>query len=294
MAEIKSMTGYGKAERVIENKKITIEVRALNSKQMDMNLRSPQIYRMLEFDIRKLVSAMATRGKFDLTLTQELLGGETTAVFNDSAFKSYFASISKTLTEVGLNADKQEIVSAILRLPEVMILDNEELSEVEIKAILDCCADALESLNSFRTKEGDILITDILSHIENIEDCLKKIEPYEKERITKVRASIESDLNSLALNIETDKNRFEQELIYYLEKMDITEEKVRLAQHCAFFRQTSDTEDMPGRKLGFIAQEIGREINTIGSKAGEVNIQKLVVEMKDELEKIKEQLLNVL
>jgi uncharacterized protein (TIGR00255 family) len=288
------MTGYGKAERVVENKKITVEVRALNSKQMDMNLRSPQIYRMLEFDIRKLVSAIATRGKFDVILTQELLGGETAAVFNDSAFKSYFASISKTMTEVGLDADKQEIVSAILRLPEVMILDNEELGETEIKAILDCCTDALESLNTFRIKEGNILIADILYHIANIENSLKQIEPYEKERITKVRESIASDLNSLVLSTGIDKNRFEQELVYYLEKMDITEEKVRLAQHCAFFRQTADKEDMPGRKLGFIAQEIGREINTIGSKAGEVNIQKLVVEMKDELEKIKEQLLNVL
>jgi uncharacterized protein (TIGR00255 family) len=288
------MTGYGKAEKVIENKKITIEVRALNSKQMDVNLRSPQIYRMLEFDLRKLVSTLATRGKFDIILTQESLAGETTAVFNDAAFKSYFNSISKAMIEVGLNTDKQEIVSAILRLPEVMITDNEKLSETEIKAVLDCCTEALKSLNTFRIKEGNILIADILSHIENIENSLKLIEPYEKERIEKVKTSIKADLNSLELTVGIDKNRFEQELIYYLEKIDITEEKVRLAQHCAFFRQTVDKEDMPGRKLGFIAQEIGREINTIGSKAGEVNIQKLVVEMKDELEKIKEQLLNIL
>jgi uncharacterized protein (TIGR00255 family) len=294
MTEIKSMTGYGKAEKVIENKKITIEVRALNSKQMDMNLRSPQIYRMLEFDMRKLVSVMATRGKFDITLTQELLGGETAAVFNETAFKSYFNSISKTMTEVGLSVDKQEIVSAILRLPEVMLIDNEKLSETETKTVLDCCAEALEALSVFRIKEGSMLIADILYHISNIENCLKQIEPYEKERIEKVKASMESNLKMLEQNIEVDKNRFEQELIYYLEKMDITEEKVRLAQHCAFFQQTTDKEDMPGRKLGFIAQEIGREINTIGSKAGEVNIQKLVVEMKDELEKIKEQLLNIL
>jgi uncharacterized protein (TIGR00255 family) len=294
MTDVKSMTGYGKAEKVVENKKITIEIRALNSKQMDMNLRSPQVYRMLEFEMRKLVSTMATRGKFDITLTQELLGGETTAVFNEAAFKSYFNAISKTMTEVGLNADKQEVVSAILRLPEVMITDNEELSEGEAKAVLDCCSEALLSLNVFRIKEGNILIADVLSHISNIENSLQLIEPYEKERITKVRASIESDLNMLQLSSGIDKNRFEQELIYYLEKIDITEEKVRLAQHCSFFRHTVENEDMPGRKLGFIAQEIGREINTIGSKAGEVNIQKLVVEMKDELEKIKEQLLNIL
>jgi uncharacterized protein (TIGR00255 family) len=294
MAGIKSMTGYGKADKIVENKKITIEIRSLNSKQTDINFRSPQVYRMLEFDLRKLVSVMATRGKFDILLTQELLGGETTAVFNDIAFKSYFRSISKATEEVGLNVDRQEFVSAILRLPEVMIIDNEELSEAETKAILDCCSEALESLNAFRGKEGDILISDILERISNIENNLILIEPFEKERIEKVRASIESELNKLELTMGIDKNRFEQELIYYLEKMDITEEKVRLAQHCAFFRQTVEHEDMPGRKLGFITQEIGREINTIGSKAGDANIQKLVVEMKDELEKIKEQLLNIL
>jgi uncharacterized protein (TIGR00255 family) len=237
---------------------------------------------------------MATRGKFDIMLTQELLGGETSAVFNGTAFKSYFRSISETATEVGLNMDKQEFVSAILRLPEVMITDSEELSETETKAILDCCVEALESLNTFRSKEGHILISDILIRISNIENNLVRIDPFEKEWIEKVRTSIESELNKLELTMGIDKNRFEQELIYYLEKMDITEEKVRLAQHCSFFRQTVEHEDMPGRKLGFITQEIGREINTIGSKAGDVNIQKLVVEMKDELEKIKEQLLNIL
>jgi uncharacterized protein (TIGR00255 family) len=288
------MTGYGKAEKVIENKKITIEIRALNSKQMDMSLRSPQIYRTLEFDMRKLVSVMATRGKFDITLTQELLGGETAAVFNETAFKSYFVSIAKTVAEVGLSTDKQEIVSAILRLPEVMITDCEKLSDDETSAVLDCCTEALNSLNTFRIKEGGILIADILNHISNIENSLKQIDPYENERIEKVRTSIESGLNTLELSMGIDKNRFEQELIYYLEKIDITEEKVRLAQHCTFFRQTAENDDMPGRKLGFISQEIGREINTIGSKAGDANIQKIVVEMKDELEKIKEQLLNIL
>ncbi|MDR2027541.1 MAG: YicC family protein [Prevotellaceae bacterium] len=294
MTEIKSMTGYGKAEKTVENRKITVEIRALNSKQMDVNLRSPQIYRILEFDLRKLVSRIATRGKFDIVLTRELLGGETAAVFNEAAFKSYFGTISKTLAEVGLSADRQEIVSAILRLPEVMITDSEELGETETGAVLDCCTEALQALNTFRIKEGNILMADILSHVSNIETRLKQIEPYERERMEKVRASVESDLNRLELTVGVDKNRFEQELIYYLEKMDITEEKVRLAQHCTFFRHTAENEDMPGRKLGFIAQETGREINTIGSKAGEINIQKLVVEMKDELEKIKEQLLNIL
>jgi uncharacterized protein (TIGR00255 family) len=288
------MTGYGKAEKIVNNKKIIVEIRALNSKQMDMSLRGPQIYRMIEFDLRKLVSMMATRGKFDITITQESLIGETTAVFNELAFKSYFESISKTTSELGISLEKQEIVSAILRLPEVMIIDTEQMDETETKAILDCCADALIALNAFRINEGGILIADILTHIQNIENGLNSITPFEKERIERVRASIEADLNKLELVVGIDKNRFEQELIYYLEKIDITEEKVRLAQHCAFFRQTVATEDMPGRKLGFISQEIGREINTIGAKAGEMNIQRIVVEMKDELEKIKEQLLNIL
>jgi uncharacterized protein (TIGR00255 family) len=288
------MTGYGKAEKVIENKKITIEIRALNSKQMDMNLRSPQLYRTLEMDLRKLVSAAATRGKIDITMSQESLNGDITAVFNDAAFKSYYNSIAQAVKDVGLDIEKQEIVSSILRLPEVMITDNEELDEIEIKAVLNCCSEALEALDVFRIKEGKVLITDIMKRIVNIENNLKLIEPYEKGRIDKVKTTIETELNNLELHSGIDKNRFEQELIYYLEKMDITEEKVRLSQHCSFFRQTREKEDLPGRKLSFIAQEIGREINTIGSKAGEANIQKLVVEMKDELEKIKEQLLNIL
>lgn len=294
MVEIRSMTGYGKAEKVIENKKITIEIRALNSKQMDMNLRSPQLYRTLEMDLRKLVSAAATRGKIDITMSQESLNGDITAVFNDAAFKSYYNSIAQAVKDVGLDIEKQEIVSSILRLPEVMITDNEELDEIEIKAVLNCCSEALEALDVFRIKEGKVLITDIMKRIVNIENNLKLIEPYEKGRIDKVKTTIETELNNLELHSGIDKNRFEQELIYYLEKMDITEEKVRLSQHCSFFRQTREKEDLPGRKLSFIAQEIGREINTIGSKAGEANIQKLVVEMKDELEKIKEQLLNIL
>jgi uncharacterized protein (TIGR00255 family) len=196
--------------------------------------------------------------------------------------------------DVGLDVEKQEIVSSILRLPEVMITDNEELSEFETNAVSDCCSEALDALDVFRIKEGQVLITDIMNRIANIENNLKLIEPYEKVRMDKVKTSIETELNNIELHSSIDKNRFEQELIYYLEKMDITEEKVRLSQHCSFFRQTREKEDLPGRKLTFIAQEIGREINTIGSKAGEVNIQKLVVEMKDELEKIKEQLLNIL
>lgn len=292
--EIRSMTGYGKAERTVGAKKFTIEIRSLNSKQMDLNLRMPQLFRVLEMDIRKQISLKAVRGKVDATLSYESHSGAATAVFNDIAFKTYFGSIAKAADEVGLNISQQDIISAIVRLPEVMQTNNDELNEEEIKAIMDCCGEALSALDTFRLKEGEVLMHDILSHISNIENNLKLIEPYEKARIEKVKSELENELNKLELNSSIDKNRFEQELIYYLEKMDITEEKVRLAQHCNFFRQTVNTEKMPGRKLGFIAQEIGREINTIGSKSGEANMQKLVVEKKDELEKIKEQLLNIL
>ena len=294
MMEIRSMTGYGKSESVINNKKITLEIRSLNSKQMDLNLRLPQAFRILEMDLRKLVSSKAIRGKVDVTLSYESLEGVTSAVFNENAFKTYFNTISKTVNEVGLNIQQQEMVSAILRLPEVMLVSSDELNDGEKQEILNICVAALDALEQFRIKEGKVLIDDILLRITHIEEGLKQIEPYEKARIERVKGDIEANLNKLELNAAIDKNRFEQEIIYYLEKMDITEEKVRLAQHCSFFRQTVKTESYPGRKLGFIAQEIGREINTIGSKAGEANMQKLVVEMKDELEKIKEQLLNIL
>jgi uncharacterized protein (TIGR00255 family) len=285
------MTGYGKAEKVIGNNKVIIEIRSLNSKQLDVNLKLPQQYRVLEMDIRKLLSSSILRGKTDVIISNESLEGSSNYLFNELAFKTYFNLIAKTAGDVGVDIYTQEIVSAILRLPEVLT-NNEELSEAEMKEVLSCCSEALNALNTFRIKEGKVLISDILHRISVIEDKLKSIEPYEQKRMEKIRSSIETELNQL--DLRADKNRFEQELIYYLEKLDITEEKVRLAQHCAFFRQTSEKEDIPGRKLGFIAQEIGREINTIGAKSNEANMQKIVVEMKDELEKIKEQLLNIL
>jgi uncharacterized protein (TIGR00255 family) len=291
---VKSMTGYGKAERTTLNSKFTVEIRSLNSKQLDISMKTPQSYRILEMEIRKLVTASATRGKLDVVLTCESLSGNTSATFNDKAFKTYFNSISTAVRESGLNPDSQEFVAAILRLPEVLVPNNEELDPVETAAALDCCSEALLALDVFRLREGRALIDDIMNRITTIEHSLASIAPYEKARIEKLRLSIRNELNKIELVSAIDNNRFEQELVYYIEKIDITEEKVRLAQHCSFFRQTVDREAIPGRKLGFIAQEIGREINTIGAKANDVDIQKRVVEMKDELEKIKEQLLNIL
>jgi uncharacterized protein (TIGR00255 family) len=288
------MTGYGKAEKTTSGSKFTVEIRSLNSKQIDISLKTPQPYRMLEMEIRKLVTAAAIRGKLDVALTCESLAGNTSATFNDKAFKTYFNSISTAVRELGLNPDSQEFVSAILRLPEVLVQNNEELDPCETAAALDCCSEALHALDVFRLREGKALIDDIMNRIAAIELSLAAIAPYEKARIEKVRLSIRNELNKIELVSEIDNNRFEQELVYYIEKIDVTEEKVRLAQHCSFFRQTVDREAIPGRKLGFIAQEIGREINTIGAKANDADIQKIVVEMKDELEKIKEQLLNIL
>ncbi|MDR2424029.1 MAG: YicC family protein [Prevotellaceae bacterium] len=291
---VKSMTGYGKAETMTGNIKITVEIRSLNGKQMDVVLKSSQQYRALEMDVRKMVMANAMRGKIDICLARETVDGTTTAAFNAKAFKSYYNEISKATSELGVNLDSQNFVSAILRLPEVVVPDNDEITSEEADALLNCCAKALAAMDDFRIKEGEPLIADILSRIATIEQKLSTIEPFETARMDKVKQSIETALNQLKPAAEIDRNRFEQELIYYLEKMDITEEKVRLRQHCAFFRQTCASEEIHGRKLGFIAQEIGREINTIGAKAGDVDIQKTVVEMKDELEKIKEQTLNIL
>ena len=294
--DIKSMTGYGKAEQLINNKKIIVEIRSLNSKQIDISFKSPQIYKALEMDIRKLISTELLRGKADIVLSTESVDSvdSTAVVFNDSAFKAYFKSISKSVKDVGLDINQQNIVPAILRLPEVFAANDNELSEEEKEVIMFCCANAVKALNTFRNVEGEALMNDIISRVSIIEQRLDDIKEYENGRLDKVKSDIEDNLNKLDLAHGIDKNRFEQELIYYLEKMDITEEKTRLLQHCRFFKQTVETEAMPGRKLGFIAQEFGREINTIGSKAGDADMQKLVVEMKDELEKIKEQLLNIL
>jgi len=290
------MTGYGKAEQLINNKKIIVEIRSLNSKQIDISFKSPQIYKALEMDIRKLISTELLRGKADIVLSTESVDSvdSTAVVFNDSAFKAYFKSISKSVKDVGLDINQQNIVPAILRLPEVFAANDNELSEEEKEVIMFCCANAVKALNTFRNVEGEALMNDIISRVSIIEQRLDDIKEYENGRLDKVKSDIEDNLNKLDLAHGIDKNRFEQELIYYLEKMDITEEKTRLLQHCRFFKQTVETEAMPGRKLGFIAQEFGREINTIGSKAGDADMQKLVVEMKDELEKIKEQLLNIL
>lgn len=290
---IKSMTGYGKAEFESGNKKITLELKSLNSKQLDINSRLPMLYREKDLIIRKEISEKLIRGKVDFSLFLENLGTESNSAINESIVTAYFNQLSAIQTKLGLPVSEQ-IMQNVMRLPDTVKTVYEELDENEWLIIFANIQKVITTLEEFRVQEGAALEKDIRSNISDIQQLLSQIEPFEKQRIENVKAKIQDGLNEIALNGNMDKNRFEQELIYYLEKLDINEEKVRLTNHCEYFLETLDNTQDVGKKLGFIAQEIGREINTIGSKANESNIQRLVVQMKDALERIKEQLLNVL
>ena len=291
---IRSMTGFGKTEFEVGNKKITLEIKSLNSKQLDINTRIPAMYREKDIEIRRLISEMLTRGKVDFALYLDNLGTESTSRINTAIVKDYYQQIKTIHNELGLDMTGN-IMNGILRLPETVKMVYDELDETEWLVVRENLVKSLEELNRFRDQEGLALKTDIEANIANILDLLKQVEPFENQRMENVKAKIMDSLDALQLNGNLDKNRFEQELIYYIEKLDINEEKVRLSNHCSYFTETMMDESEPsGRKLGFIAQEIGREINTLGSKANESHLQRIVVQMKDNLEKIKEQVLNVL
>lgn len=289
---VKSMTGFGKAEATLPNKKITVEIRSLNAKQLDLNLRLPGIYRQSEYEIRNLIARSAERGKVDVFVTVESQAVETAARINREAFREYLRQMNDALVFSGIDADYDAIVPCIMRLPDVVSTEAETISDEEHAALLATVERAAAGLDAFRTQEGAILIADLLHRVERIEAYQREVEPFEKARIESVKARILDGLTQL--KVDVDRNRLEQEMIFYLEKLDITEEKVRLSNHCRYFREVAASEQAAGRKLGFIAQEMGREINTLGSKANEANIQVLVIQMKDELEKIKEQVLNIL
>lgn len=287
------MTGYGKAENVTGSKKITVEVRSLNSKQFDFSVKCPSVYRSADNEIRSMVSQSLARGKIDLYINCESAAGAAPVRIDPGVFADYYGQVSRIAIQNGIPLDNcGEIVSAILRLPEVVENHAETLEDTEKAVLLETVGTALQAIDSFRISEGAILIADILERVGNIESAVALVEPYEPERIDAVKTRIRENLEKAQLSC--DENRLEQEIIYYLEKFDVTEEKVRLRNHCAYFREVADREDNAGKKLGFIAQEMGREINTLGSKANHSEIQKIVVGMKDELEKIKEQLLNIL
>ena len=287
------MTGFGKTEFEVGNKKITLEIKSLNSKQLDINTRIPAMYREKDIEIRRLISEMLTRGKVDFALYLDNLGTESTSRINVAIVKDYYSQLKAVHQELGLEINGA-IMESIMRLPETVKMVYDELDESEWVVVRENLVKSLEELNRFRDQEGLVLKTDIVANVANILDLLKQVEPFESQRMENVKAKIKDSLDAMQLNGSVDKNRFEQELIYYMEKLDINEEKVRLTNHCSYFNETMNETEPSGRKLGFIAQEIGREINTIGSKANESSLQRIVVQMKDSLEKIKEQVLNVL
>ena len=289
---VKSMTGFGKGEAALRNKKITVEIRSLNSKQLDLSLRLPAVYRQSEYEIRNLIARTIQRGKVDVFVSVESQAVETSARINREVFREYLRQMNDTLSFSGIDAGYDAILPVIMRLPDVVATEAEAISEEEHAALLAAVEAAAAHLDAFREQEGAILIADLLRRVELIEQYKTEVVPFEKARTETVKARILDNLSKLAVDV--DRNRLEQEMIFYLEKLDITEEKVRLTNHCNYFREVASSEEGAGRKLGFIAQEMGREINTMGSKANEPNIQILVVKMKDELEKIKEQVLNIL
>ncbi|MFR9533968.1 MAG: YicC/YloC family endoribonuclease [Rikenellaceae bacterium] len=291
---IRSMTGFGKAEVTINSKKITVEIRTLNSKQLDLSLRLPSIFRSSEVEIRSMIAKGVVRGKCEVQVSYSSIGAEEVSCkrVNKELFSFYLNQLKEVCAESGLELNHGEALSSVLRMPDVVATQEETIEESESEALLLAVAQAIEHLNSFREQEGAILIADLLQRIDKIEACKEKVTPFEEARVETVKNRIRENIAKLQINV--DSNRLEAEMIFYAEKLDITEEKVRLTNHCKYFREVAASEEGVGRKLGFISQEIGREINTMGSKANEANIQRIVVVMKDELEKIKEQLLNIL
>jgi len=290
---ILSMTGYGKSVCELPNKKVTVEVKSLNSKQMDLGTRIPTIYKEKELEIRSDLTSRLTRGKVDFSIYVETQTGEKVVVINKDVIRGYYAQLKELSDEFG-QSDRTDFMRIIMPLPDTVTVEQPQLGEDEWMKVKETIDQAVANLSEYRKREGMALESDLRQRISIIESYLAEVPRYEVGRVEKVRARIEKNLEDLIAKGTADMNRLEQEMILYVEKLDINEEKVRLAQHLKYFIETMETEQQPGKKLGFIAQEMGREINTLGSKANEANLQKLVIQMKDELEKIKEQILNVL
>lgn len=286
-----SMTGYGKSNSEIGGKKITVEVRTLNSKGLDLNLKIPGMYREKENELRNLVSNKLDRGKVDFWMSCEELGENSNVKIDANLVKSYYNQLQKIGQDLKTDTDYMQI---IFRMPDVVKAAEGEITDSEWKQIEQLASAALDQCMKFRRAEGEQLQIALTDHIKRIEELMAGVAPFEVERVKKLRERLYKNLEDSLADGKVDKDRFEQEIIFYLEKLDITEEKIRLKSHCDYFVETMKSEGFNGRKLNFIGQEMGREINTLGSKANDSNIQKLVVLMKDELEKIKEQVLNVL
>ncbi|WP_047549713.1 YicC/YloC family endoribonuclease [Psychroserpens sp. Hel_I_66] len=284
---IQSMTGYGKSVLQLPTKKISIEIKSLNSKNLDLNTRMPSMYREKELAIRKLISSELVRGKVDFSLYMEITGEETSTQINKTVVKQYI----KQLREV-VDGDDTELLKMAIRLPDALTTERDEIDEDEWKEISGAIDSSIEKIQLYRLDEGKSLEADFKDRVANISRLLDDVIEMDPDRIDGVRERLAKGIADIKEKV--DENRFEQELVYYIEKFDITEEKVRLKNHLDYFQKALKSEDSNGKKLGFISQEMGREINTIGSKSNHAPMQKLVVQMKDELEKIKEQLLNVL
>ena len=294
---IKSMTGYGKAEALLETGKITVEVRSLNGKTADISIKTSMLPKDKEMTVRHKIANELTRGNIDFFVTYEPNAADSAKKINMDLAMEYYQQVAEFGEKIGAvnlwNKNPNDLLAMILRMPEVMDAKKQDVINDENWPVVEACIDeALRNINEFRTKEGEILCKDVTEKVNNILEYSAQVEQYEKERTDAIREKILSRFAEL--KAEPDQSRLEQEMIFYIEKLDINEEKVRLRQHCRYFLDTLNNEPNPGKKLGFIAQEMGREINTTGSKANHTEIQKIVVKMKDELEKIKEQSLNIL
>ena len=278
---IQSMTGFGKAVVELPHKKITVEIKSLNSKQLDLSTRIPQQYREMEMEIRSEIAKRLERGKVDFFVYSEAIGKEASAQINIPVLEGYFQQVKEASIKLGI------------AMPDVMSSESQEIDEVELNALRKAVDQAISQLEEFRIQEGAMLQHLFEEKIANIAHLLQEVEPYEKERIEKIKGRIIDALNKID-NFDYDKNRFEQEMIFYIEKLDINEEKHRLDNHLKYFLETLQSGKGQGKKLGFISQEMGREINTLGSKSNHAEMQRIVVRMKDELEQIKEQVLNVM
>ncbi len=286
-----SMTGYGRESMSYKDKVIMVEIRSLNSKFTDMRLKLPQNYKEKETELRRVVMERVERGKVDMIVEVKSHQGDDQYGLNTALFKKYYRELSKLSDELGM--PKGDMMMAILRLPNVVATDGEEIDEEEWEAVMKTLRNTLDNFEKFRLAEGKAMEEDMRVRVKVIQDNLNQLDPHETERVTRLRQRLQQNLEEYLGKEKIDENRFEQEILFYLEKIDITEEKVRLGQHCIYFLEELDKKfAQKGRKLSFITQEMGREINTLGAKANSSNIQKLVVGMKDELEKIKEQVAN--
>jgi uncharacterized protein (TIGR00255 family) len=287
------MTGFGKASRELKNKTVNVEIKCLNSKQADIFLKLPALYREGENEVRNEISKTLSRGKIEVSVWFESSGLEKNVTLNEMLILDYLSQLKRLEDKIELPGN-EILLPLIMKLPDVIKVEKQDFDETEWTQIMDTIRQCIDQVEKFRIQEGQSIENDFRARTEAILGGIAKIRAIEKNRIDKIRDRLESAIKEISERVKVDQNRFEQELIYYIEKLDINEEMVRLNNHCQYFFETLDTEESPGRKLGFISQEIGREINTIGSKANDSEIQRIVVGMKDELEKIKEQSMNVL